>query len=119
QFNENSKSTAATNFYPEAFHNSIMATEGAIELLEKACVIIINDPKGNKRLNKKIKASKEIMQEKFAKVITIEPKGESNLTRMISVLIQGDYASTYLAILYGVDPSTTESIQILKSSTQD
>ncbi len=28
QFNENSKSPAGTNFYPEAFHNSIMAREG-------------------------------------------------------------------------------------------
>lgn len=119
QFNENSKSTAATNFYPEGFHNSIMAIEGAIELLENTCAIIIYDPMGNERIKKTIKASKKIMQEKFAKVITVEPEGKSNLARMMSVLIQGDYASAYLAILYGVDPSTTESIQILKSSRQD
>ena len=33
QFNENSKSPAATNFFPEMFHNSIMAREGSEDLL--------------------------------------------------------------------------------------
>lgn len=119
QFNENSKSPGSTNFYPEAFHNSIMAREGKKELLDKICIIVIQDPKGNDRLNKKIQISKKLMHEKFAKVIQVEAQGESNLARLMSALIQGDYLSAYLAILYKVDPSTTESIRILKESMRD
>jgi glucose/mannose-6-phosphate isomerase len=119
QFNENSKSPASTNFYPEAFHNSIMAREGKKELLNKICIIIIRDPKGNERLNRKIQISKKLMQEKFGKVIQVEAKGKSNLERLMSALIQGDYISAYLAILYKVDPSTTDSIRILKESMLD
>lgn len=119
QFNENSKSPAATNFYPEAFHNSVMAREGAEEILKGLCAVIIHDPKENKRLNKKIDVSVKLMEETFGKVVTVEAKGESNLARMMSALIQGDYASAYLGLLYGIDPSTTESIRILKASMEN
>jgi hypothetical protein len=37
----------------------------------------------------------------------------------MSALIQGDYLSAYLAILYNLDPSTTDSIRILKESMGD
>jgi len=119
QFNENSKSPAATNFYPEAFHNSVMAREGAEEILGGLCAVIIQDPKEYPRLNKKIKVSVELMRETFGNVVTVEARGESNLARMMSALIQGDYASAYLGLLYGIDPSTTESIRILKASMEN
>ena len=67
-------------------------------------------------MNKKINMSVELMQESFGKTVTVETRGDSDLARMMSALIQGDYASAYLGILYGVDPSTTESIRILKDS---
>jgi glucose/mannose-6-phosphate isomerase len=119
QFNENSKSPSATNFYPEAFHNSIMAREGNEELLERLCAVIIHDPKGDIQLNRKTVLSVELMKETFGKIVTVEARGESNLARMMSALIQGDYVSVYLGLLYGVDPSTTESIRILRASMRD
>ncbi|MBE0633449.1 hypothetical protein IH574_02665 [Candidatus Bathyarchaeota archaeon] len=119
QFNENSKSPAATNFYPEAFHNSIMAREAGKEILGNICAVIIRDPEGEKRLNKKIDESVELMRENFGKVVEVVPRGVSNLARMMSALLQGDFASAYLGLLYGVDPSTTESIRILKASLKD
>ncbi len=118
QFNENSKNPSATNFYPEAFHNSVMAREGDETLLSKICVVNIHDLKGNAKLDKKIKAVEELMRGTFGKTVSIETRGESNLARMISALIQGDYASAYLGILNGVDPSTTESIDLLKAGTR-
>ena len=118
QFNENSKSPAATNFYPEAFHNSIMARESGKELLDHVCAVIIHDPKEEARLNRKIGVSVGLVEETFGKSVTVEAQGESNLARMMSALIQGDYASAYLAVLYGIDPSTTESIRLLKASVK-
>jgi glucose/mannose-6-phosphate isomerase len=115
QFNENSKSPSATNFYPEAFHNSVMAREAGKKLLERLCAVIIKDPLGDSRLNKKTDFSIELMKETFGKVVTVEAEGKSNLARIMSTLIQGDYASAYLGLLYGIDPNTTESINILKS----
>jgi glucose/mannose-6-phosphate isomerase len=118
QFNENSKSPAATNFYPEAFHNSIMAREGKKEMLGHVCAVVIHDPKEETRLNRKIDVSVELIEKTFGKVVHVEAQGESNLARMMSAIIQGDFASAYLAILYGINPSTTESIRLLKASVK-
>jgi len=117
QFNENSKSPAAAGFYPEAFHNSIMAREGAKEILERLCIVVIQDPKTDARLNQKIHASLELMKTRFSKIITVGTRGNSNLARIMSALIQGDYISAYLGLLYGVNPSTTDSIRALKAGT--
>ena len=67
------------------------------------------------KLNKKIQNTEELMRDAFGKVLSVEARGESNLARMMSALIQGDYVSAYLGILNGIDPSTTESIELLKS----
>ena len=44
QLNENSKTPAGTNFFPEAFHNAVMAREAEKNLLERVCIIVIHDP---------------------------------------------------------------------------
>ena len=116
QFNENSKNPAGTNFYPEAFHNSVMAREGDKKLLKSLCVIAIHDSMGGERQNKKVFVSLDLMKESFGKIVTVQTRGDSSLARIISALIQGDYTSAYLGILNGIDPSTTESIRILKES---
>jgi glucose/mannose-6-phosphate isomerase len=116
QFNENSKSPAATNFFPEMFHNSIMAREGSEDLLCGAVAIIIKDSGENARLKKKMEVARDLMAERFGKVVEVETVGKSNLTRMMSALLIGDFTSAYLGILYGIDPSTTDSIKSLKAS---
>ena len=118
QFNENSKSPAATNFFPEMFHNSIMAREGSEDLLCGTVAIIIKDSGENARLKKKIEVARDLMAEKFGKVVEVETVGKANLTRMMSALLIGDFTSAYLGILYGVDPSTTDSIVKLKASME-
>lgn len=119
QFNENSKSPAATNFFPEMFHNSIMAREGNEDLLCTNCAVIIRDPLEGERLGKKISVSNDLMSEKFGRLVEVQAVGKSLLTRMMSALLIGDFASAYLGVLYGIDPSTTDSIAALKSSMKD
>ena len=119
QFNENSKSPAATNFFPEAFHNSIMAMEGSEDLLCTNCVVVIRDPLEGERLIKKIGISKDLMSEKFGRLVEVQAVGKALLTRMMSALLIGDFASAYLGVLYGIDPGTTDSIESLKASMKD
>ena len=118
QFNENSKSPAATNFIPEMFHNSIMAREGSEDLLCGAIAIIIKDSGENERLKKKIEVTRDLMAERFGKVVEVETVGKAVLTRMMSALLIGDFTSAYLGVLYGIDPSTTDSIVALKASME-
>jgi glucose/mannose-6-phosphate isomerase len=118
QFNENSKSPAATNFFPEMFHNSIMAREGSEDLLCGNVAIIIKDSGENERLKKKMEVARDLMAERFGKVVEVETVGKAVLTRMMSALLIGDFTSAYLGVLYGIDPSTTDSIVALKASME-
>lgn len=119
QFNENSKSPAAASFFPEMFHNSIMAREGSEDLLCTNCVVIIRDPLEGERLSKKIGVSNDLMSEKFGKLVEVQAVGKALLTRMMSALLIGDFASAYLGVLYSIDPGTTDSIEALKASMKD
>ncbi|TRO54267.1 bifunctional phosphoglucose/phosphomannose isomerase [Candidatus Bathyarchaeota archaeon] len=113
QFNENSKSPAAYSYTPEAFHNSVMASEAPKELLSRCCAVIIRDPK-DEELKPKTDRFIELLSRSFGKVIEVEASGQGKLARILSALYIGDYASAYLAILYGRDPSSTDSITSLK-----
>jgi glucose/mannose-6-phosphate isomerase len=118
QFNENSKSPAASNFFPEMFHNSIMAREGTPEVLCASIAVIIKDKGQDERLQRKIEVSRDLMSEGFARVVEVETVGKAILTRMMSALLIGDFTSAYLGVLYGIDPSTTDSIKALKASME-
>jgi len=114
QFNENSKSPASYGFFPEAFHNSVMAREALPELLEKGCAVIIRDPLEEAAVSVKIDRFSELLADRFGGVVEVEARGKGRLARMISALYIGDFASAYLGMLYGRDPSTTDSIDALK-----
>jgi glucose/mannose-6-phosphate isomerase len=116
QFNENGKSPAGTNFFPEAFHNSVMAGEGRKELLRHLCALIIRDPLETPQMAAKINRFIRILKTSFAKVVEVEARGQGRLARILSAMYIGDYTSIYLGLLYGKDPSTTDSIDTLKKS---
>jgi glucose/mannose-6-phosphate isomerase len=44
----------------------------------------------------------------------VDSEGSSLLSQMMSLVLFGDFASYYLAILYRVDPSPVEVINYLK-----
>jgi glucose/mannose-6-phosphate isomerase len=115
QFNENSKCPASAGFFPEAFHNRVMAREALPELLDKVCAVIIRDPLEEKAEAAKIDRFTELVAERFGAVVRVDARGEGRLARMISALYIGDFASAYLGMLYGRDPSTTDSIDALKT----
>lgn len=117
QLNENSKTPASASFFPEAFHNSIMTREANNKMLEKICIVILSDPEEEKSLAEKIKRFSDLMSEKAGRVVEVEAVGKSRLSRMLSALYIGDFASAYLGILYGHDPSSTDSINTLKSNS--
>ena len=43
-------------------------------------------------------------------------RGDSPLARLFSLVQLGDYASCYLAVLYGVDPTPVDAIQAFKAN---
>jgi glucose/mannose-6-phosphate isomerase len=113
QFNENSKSPAAHSFFPEAFHNNVMSTEASRELLSRCCAVVIRSPSND---SKKTERFTELLAKSYGRVVKVEVTGEGRLSRILSVLYIGDFASAYLGILYGQDPGSTKSIEYLKQA---
>ncbi len=114
QLNENSKVPASSGSFPEGFHNAVMIREGVEELRRPLSLVLIRDPEGEGRLERKIDAFKSLLEGRVSRIVEITASGRGKLSRILSVLYVCDYASVYLGLLYGLDPSSTDSIKALK-----
>ncbi|MCX5750491.1 MAG: bifunctional phosphoglucose/phosphomannose isomerase [Candidatus Saganbacteria bacterium] len=114
QFNENSKILAFSNLFPEMNHNELV---GLNELRREDCVfsmIILREEKDNERIKKRIEIAKSFLAAKLGGIIEIEAEGATPLAKMFSLILLGDYISTYLALLLGSDPTEIEILNRLK-----
>ncbi len=115
QINENAKAPAYYNVFPELNHNEIVGFESPENLLVQLCIIILRDPGDHERVKHRMEISKEIIRERVAKVVEVEARGQSFLARFYSLAYIGDYASFYLALEYGINPTPVKVIDYLKA----
>lgn len=114
QLNENGKVPASSGSFPEGFHNAVMIREGIEELRRPLSLVLIRDPEGEGRVERRVDAFKTLLEKRVNRIIEISASGSGKLSRILSALYIGDYASVYLGLLYGLDPSSTDSIKALK-----
>lgn len=115
QINENSKSAAYWNNFPELNHNEIVGFEMPEALLKNLEVIILRDEADHERVKQRMEITKSIIEGKVSGITEVFSKGTSLLTRLYSLNYIGDYASIYLALLYGVNPTPVKMIDLLKN----
>jgi glucose/mannose-6-phosphate isomerase len=115
QINENAKAPAYYNIFPELNHNEIVGLDVPGELLNRLVVVFLRDAADHPRVQRRMQISKSIIQNKVKKVIEIDAQGESFLARFYSLVYIGDYASFYLALEYGINPTPVETIDYLKA----
>jgi len=113
QFNENAKIPAKWEFFPELTHNEIVGYES--ELSKVLFPIFIRDPTESNKYRARIEITKEIVSEKCG-IAEIQPRGEHKLSKMLSVMYIGDFASVYTALLLGVDPTPIKEITRIKNA---
>jgi glucose/mannose-6-phosphate isomerase len=114
QFNENSKVPSKHDIFPELNHNSTVGWEAPETFTKKYSIILIRDPEEPPDLRDRIETTTSLVLQKAKKVLQIDAEGEGKLAKMLSVLCIGDYASVYLAILQGKDPTPVRSIDRMK-----
>jgi glucose/mannose-6-phosphate isomerase len=61
----------------------------------------------------------QIASDAGAEVREVWSAGRSGLARFLTLAVTGDYASTYLAIVRGVDPAPIDAIARLKQALAD
>ncbi|MGE5550591.1 MAG: bifunctional phosphoglucose/phosphomannose isomerase [Bacteroidota bacterium] len=114
QINENAKNLAFWNAFPELNHNETVGYEAPAELVKRIRVVVLRTGDESVRVAKRIEVTREIIARAGAQTREIAGEGRSALARMFSLIQQGDFASYYLAILNGIDPTPVKAIDLLK-----
>lgn len=114
QFNENAKTFAVWNTFPELNHNETVGWGLDPALARSIHVIILRDPHDPARLRQRVDITKELAFRRAAGVDEFTGEGDGALARLLSVIAAGDLASWYLALLRGVDPTPVAVIEDLK-----
>ena len=114
QFNENSKVLSFAATLPEFDHNEIVGWMRDPRSRGFVPVLLQHDETGA-RMKKRIAATKDMLS-RVSPVCTVDSVGTSPMAKMFSLVMMGDYASTYLGILRGEDPSSNEPIDELKAT---
>ena len=114
QFNENSKLLSVYDVFPELNHNEAVGWEVSEDLAKKFSVILIRDHNEPPEIKHRIEMTKILALHKAQKILEIYARGKGRLAKMFSVLLVGDLASVFLAILQGVDPAPVKTIDLIK-----
>ena len=118
QFNENSKSAAKWEYFPELDHNEIVGWEGRGEQCKWYSIILIRDVDEPVEIESRIETTKQIMERAGLIIVDLEVQGASALAKMLSTILVGDFTSVYLAILRGMDPTPVKTITVLKNTLE-
>ncbi|MDX1585266.1 MAG: bifunctional phosphoglucose/phosphomannose isomerase [Balneolaceae bacterium] len=115
QFEENSKTLSYGNVLPEMTHNEIVGWEQVVHLTGRLSVIMLFDREDDKRVRKRMRIVKDLIEDQVSSIHVLSTRGESRLTRMFSLIQMADWTSFYLAIINNVDPTPIAKIDLLKS----
>lgn len=114
QFNENSKSCAYYQVFPELTHNEIMAFESIKKINKNFFIIMLQDKEEFPPLQKTMGIFSSLVKDKVKEITTIKSSGVYFLSRLFSLIYLGDFVSIYLAFLNSIDPTPVKSIDLLK-----
>ncbi len=111
KINENVKTPAFWNFFPELNHNEMV---GFTNPQGKFIVVILRDADDFAPMAKRFEVTARLLQEKGVEVETIDMPGESVFEKMFGSILIADFTSYHLALAYGVDPTPVDMVEQLK-----
>ncbi len=114
QFNENSKHWAFFEEMSELHHNAVVGLGIPQAVRDQAVVLMLRSSLDHPRVQVRWEVTRELLLREGVAAETLQGRGESRLAQMLSLIHFGDYASFYLAMLNGVDPTPVETIAFLK-----
>lgn len=118
QFNENAKVPAKWEAFSELNHNETMGWENAKELAKCYAVVFIRDKSEPVEIRSRIETTKTLMQPTVSKMFEVWAQGKSNLAKMLSTILVGDFTSVYLAMLRKVDPTPVKTVDAMKEKIE-
>lgn len=111
QTNENAKTPAFWNFFPELNHNEMI---GFTKPQAKFHIVILKDKGDDPRIQMRMDITKEIYAKQGIETSVINVEGETLLEKIILQVVIGLWMSHYLAAIYEVDPIPVEAVEEFK-----
>ena len=115
QVNENAKAWAFCEELPEADHNAIVGFARPEEVARRTCAVFLRSPRLHRRLLLRYQFTQQALEEAGVECQALEVPGEGPLAMLLAATLLADYASFYLALLNGVDPTPVPEIERLKA----
>jgi glucose/mannose-6-phosphate isomerase len=136
QLNENAKTPATWGALPEANHNQVVAFDGPFagaaaapadpddffrdreddeDADSRLALVLLRDVEEHPQVARRADISAELARERGVPVTSLQAEGTSSFARLASLVGATDWASTYLALRLGIDPTPVDAITSLKS----
>jgi glucose/mannose-6-phosphate isomerase len=136
QLNENAKYPAVTSMLPEADHNQVVTFDGPFAgsaagysagsgdsefgdgetgAARPLRLVILRDTVEHPQVARRREVSAELASARGVGISEIAAEGDHPLDRLASVIQLIDYATVYLALGLGIDPSPVTAIEELKA----
>jgi glucose/mannose-6-phosphate isomerase len=135
QLNENAKYPAVPGLVPEANHNQVVTFDGPFagtkedDLFRdrvddpvetpRLRLVLLRDPDEHPQVRRRCEVTKQIARDRGVAVSELAAQGSIRFERLASLIGLTDYASVYLGLLYGVDPTPVVAIEDLKERIRE
>lgn len=116
QLNENAKTGAIWEELPEATHNTVVGYPHPEETLDHLRVVFLSSELEHPRNRLRATLSRAALDDAKIGHEDVRIDGEGRFAQAMSATVLGDYVSTYLAILYGVDPTPIDVLSGIKEA---
>ncbi len=114
QLNENSKTWAFFELFPELNHNAVVAYVFPPQAKENIFVVLLHSASLHPRIRLRYEATAKILAKAGISHEFVEAVEGGILAQMMGLVLLGDYLSFYLAILNSIDPTPVDSIDFVK-----
>ena len=115
QLNENGKTWAFFELFPELNHNAVVGYEFPSQVKERMFVVLLRSALCHPRNLLRYEATAKLLAKAGISYEFVEAVGESTLAQVLSLVLLGDYVSFYLAMLNSIDPTPVDSVDFVKN----
>lgn len=114
--NENGKTPAFWNFFPELNHNEM---NGFVTRQGEFIAVMLRDPKDHPRNYKRFEVTAKIFTDEGMEFELIDYEEGDIFYKMFSSILLGGFTSYYLALSYGNDPTPVDLVEKFKKLLEE
>ena len=114
QINENGKSWAFAELFPELLHNTVESFPGGPEIRKRATALLLKPHQASPELERRYAVLGETLDQSGIDRRTLTGVPGGPLAQSLSMIVLGDHLSYYMGLLNGINPSETPNIDLFK-----